>query len=139
MPLLVALRAMFIVYAQTGMVLWWLYRWLPEPVMCAQKPHTPLGPSRHFVTRLALFFSIDAFAGGLVVNSLLYLWLMQRFGRSLGAAGRFFFCTSLFSAMFQPAAVPLSREISQRNTVVFMHIPSGLCLVTAAFAWTRSA
>jgi hypothetical protein len=44
----------------------------------------PLGPSRGIVIRLALLFSVDAFAGGLVVNALLSLWLMQRFGARPG-------------------------------------------------------
>ena len=39
----------------------------------------PLGPSRRVVLKLAALFSVDAFAGGLVLNSLMSLWLMQRF------------------------------------------------------------
>jgi len=36
-------------------------------------------------------FSLDAFAGGLLINTLLALWLFERFGLSLVAAGSFFF------------------------------------------------
>jgi len=43
----------------------------------------PLGPSRGIVVKLAALFSVDAFAGGLVVNSLLALWLFERFELSL--------------------------------------------------------
>jgi len=39
------------------------------------------------VWRLAGLFSLDSFAGGLIVNSLLALWLFERFGMSLTAAG----------------------------------------------------
>jgi MFS family permease len=102
--------------------------------MGTHQSKTPLGPSRRIVTRLALLFSVDAFAGGLVVNSLLSLWLMQRFGLSLGAAGQFFFCTGLLSAMSQLAAVPLSCKIGLLNTMVLTHIPSSLCLIAAALA-----
>ncbi len=131
---LAALRAMFIVYALVGAALWLLYRRLPERSSSAGSRGVPLGPSRGIVTRLALLFSVDAFAGGLLVNSLLSLWLMQRFGLSLGAAGQFFFWAGLLSAGSQLAAVPLARRIGLLNTMVFTHIPASLCLIAAAFA-----
>jgi MFS family permease len=134
LSLLAALRAMFGVYALVGVALWFLYRRLPEPQPQDRSRSASLGPSRGIVTRLALLFSVDAFAGGLVVNSLLSLWLMQRFGLSLGAAGQFFFWAGLLTAGSQLAAVPLARKIGLLNTMVFTHIPSSLCLIAAAFA-----
>ena len=87
-----AMRGMFVVYGLTGLVIWLLYRRLPEtPAHERTTPPTPLGPSRGIVIRLAALFSLDAFAGGLVVNTLLALWLFERFGLSLAAAGAFFF------------------------------------------------
>ncbi|MDN0076777.1 MFS transporter [Crenobacter sp. SG2303] len=130
---LAALRAMFVVYALTGGAIWLLYRRLPAPSASSHAASAPLGPSRRIVIRLALLFSVDAFAGGLVVNSLLSLWLMQRFGLSLGAAGGFFFWAGLLSAGSQLAAAPLSRKIGLLNTMVFTHIPASLCLIAAAF------
>lgn len=124
---------MFVLYALTGVALWLLYLHLPRPSATTRAPSAPLGPSRGIVTRLALLFSVDAFAGGLVVNALLSLWLMQRFGLSLGAAGRFFFWAGLLSAGSQLVAVPLSRKIGLLNTMVFTHIPASLCLIAAAF------
>lgn len=59
---------------------------------------------------------------------------MQRFGLSVAAAGRFFFCAGLLSAGSQLAATPLSRRIGLLNTMVFTHIPSSVCLIGAAFA-----
>ncbi|MHB9837524.1 MFS transporter [Paraburkholderia terrae] len=131
---LTAMRAMFIVYSTTGFIVWVLYRYLPAPHLTADRTHVPLGPSRAIVTRLALLFSVDAFAGGLLVNSLLTLWLIQRFGLSLGAAGQFFFWAGLLSAGSQLAAAPLSRRIGLLNTMVFTHIPSSVCLIAAAFS-----
>ena len=131
--LLAGMRAMFVLYALTGGVLWLLYLRLPRPCASTRAVSAPLGPSRRIVTRLALLFSVDAFAGGLVVNSLLSLWLMQRFSLSLGAAGRFFFWAGLLTACSQLAAVPLARKIGLLNTMVFTHIPASLCLIAAAF------
>jgi MFS family permease len=129
-----AIRVMFVVYATAGFAILLLYRHLPVRVRSTDTPRAALGPSRGIVIRLALLFSVDAFAGGLLVNSLLTLWLIQRFGISLGAAGQFFFWAGLLSAGSQLAAAPLSRRIGLLNTMVFTHIPSSVCLIAAAFS-----
>ncbi|RZF29173.1 MFS transporter [Paraburkholderia sp. UYCP14C] len=131
---LFAIRGMFNVYALTGLAVFLLYRRLPEREAHTAATPTPLGPSRGIVIRLALLFSVDAFAGGLLVNSLLALWLIQRFGLSLAAAGQFFFWAGMLSAGSQLVAAPLSRRIGLLNTMVFTHIPSSLCLIAAAFS-----
>ena len=134
LSMLEALRLMFVLYAAVGVVVWLLYLRLPEARADEQKPAVPLGPSRGIVWRLAALFSVDSFAGGLVLNSLLALWLFERFGMSLSTAGAFFFWTGLLSAWSQLAAGPLARRIGMINTMVFTHIPSSLCLIGAALA-----
>ena len=127
-----ALRAMFLLYAAVGGVVALLYRGLPAaPVHAAARP-APLGPSRAIVLRLAALFSVDAFAGGLVVNALLSLWLFQRFGLGLAQAGAYFFWSGLLAAGSQLAAPLLARRIGLINTMVFTHIPANLCLIGAA-------
>ncbi|WP_043367087.1 MFS transporter [Cupriavidus sp. WS] len=128
------MRLMFVVYALTGIALWALYARLPAPHPHSTSTAAPLGPSRRIVIRLAMLFSVDAFASGLVVNALLSLWLMQRFGMSPGAAGQFFFWAGLLTTASQLAAVPLARKIGLLNTMVFTHIPSSAFLIAAAFA-----
>jgi len=127
-----ALQAMFLVYGAVGVLVWFLYRGLPA--LEAQTSEAPLGPSRGIVVRLAALFSVDSFAGGLLINALLALWLFERFGMSLTAAGVFFFWTGFFGAVSQLAAPPLARRIGLINTMVFTHIPASLCLIGAAFA-----
>ena len=134
MSMVDALRCMFVLYAVVGVAVWMLYLRMPEPHAETEKPAAPLGPSRGIVWRLAALFSVDSFAGGLVLNSLLALWLFQRFGMSLAAAGAFFFWTGLLAACSQLAAGPLARRIGMINTMVFTHIPSSLCLIGAALA-----
>ena len=130
-----ALRAMFVFYAGIGLVIWLLYRRLPLPSIGDKQSATaPLGPSRGVVVKLAALFSVDSFAGGLVLNSLVSLWLMQRFDLTLASAGAFFFWTGLLSAASQLAAPWLARRIGLLNTMVFTHIPANLCLVAAALA-----
>jgi MFS family permease len=82
---------------------------------------------------LAALFSIDAFGGGLIVQSMLALWLFQRHGVSLGEAGTIFFFTSLLSAVSFLVAVRIADRIGLVNTMVFTHIPANLCLVAIPF------
>jgi len=133
-PMLDALRMMFVLYALVGIAVWLLYRELPQPKKAEQQPVAALTHSRAIVWRLAGLFSIDSFAGGLTLNSLLALWLFQRFDMSLGAAGAFFFWTGAFAAVSQLAAAPLAKRIGLINTMVFTHIPSSVFLIAAAFA-----
>jgi MFS family permease len=133
--LLEALRAMFLVYAAIGAATWALYLRLPQPPRGDEsKPRSSLGPSRGIVLRLAALFSIDSFAGGLVINALLALWLFECFDMSITGAGAFFFWVGLLSAVSQLAAPALARRIGLVNTMVFTHIPASLCLIGAAWA-----
>jgi MFS family permease len=138
-PVASALRAMFVLYGLIGAAVWWLYAAEPH---AADNPDTPpqapssLGPSRPVVLRLAALFSVDSFAGGLVLNALLSLWLLQRFGLSLAQAGSFFFVTGLLSAASQFAAPAVAARYGLLNTMVFTHIPANVCLVLAACAPT---
>jgi MFS family permease len=130
-----SLKAMFVAYAVLGVLGGFVYARIP-PRRLDAAPAAPLGPSRGIVYRLAALFSVDAFAGGFVVQSLLALWLFERFDMSLGAASLFFFWTGVLSAFSFPVAAWIGARIGLVNTMVFTHIPSSLCLIGAAFAPT---
>lgn len=127
-----ALRAMFIGYALAGGLIWWLYRGLPTGGAEVSAAPTPLSTSRPAVIRLAALFSLDAFAGGLLVNALLALWLFERHAMSLAAAAAFFFWAGLLAAASQLLAPLVARRIGLLATMVFTHIPANICLVLAA-------
>ena len=129
-----AFRFMFVLYGIIGGVVWLLYRRLPQPTAEATVPPMPLGPSRRIVIKLAALFSVDAFAGGLVINSLMALWLFQRFDVSLASAGIFFFWAGLLTAFSQLAAPWVARRVGLINTMVFTHIPANVCLILAAIS-----
>jgi MFS family permease len=131
-----ALKLMFVLYGAIGVAVGLIYARFPRAPAEAEKPPAPLGPSRATVWKLAGLFSVDSFAGGFIINSLLALWLFERFSLSLTAAGAFFFWTGLLSAVSQLAAAPLARRIGLVNTMVFTHLPANLCLIAAAFAPT---
>ncbi len=129
-----ALRAMFFLYGLIGFAVWSLYRKLPRPASQSHAAPAALDQSKAVVMKLAALFSVDSFAGGLVVNSLLALWLFQKFGLSLAAAGAFFFGSGLLGAASQLAAPRLAKRIGLINTMVFTHIPASMCLIAAAFS-----
>jgi len=130
---LTAMQGMFVMYAGLGVAARALYAHIPKqalPVIGAKT--SVLGPSRKIVFKLAALFSLDAFAGGFVVQSLLALWLFERFQLSLAAAGVFFFCTGLLAAFSYPVAARLTKRFGLINTMVFTHIPSSIALMLAA-------
>jgi len=131
-----ALKLMFVLYGAIGIAVGAIYARFPAAPADVEKPPVPLGPSKATVWKLAGLFSVDSFAGGFIINSLLALWLFERFQMSLTAAGAFFFWTGLLSAVSQLAAAPLARRIGLVNTMVFTHLPANFCLIAAAFAPT---
>src|SRR6185503_11202771 len=86
-----ALKVMFLAYAALGAMGAVVYRGLRPQPSGADRVRAPLGVSRGIVFKLAALFSIDAFAGGFVVQSLLALWLFERFDLSLEVASVIFF------------------------------------------------
>ncbi len=129
-----ALKAMFYFYAALGLLAAAIYRYLPHAQPHDVASRVALGPSKGIVYRLAALFSLDAFAGGFAVQSLVALWLFERFGLSLAAASLFFFWSNVLAAFSYPVAARLSRRFGLVNTMVFTHIPSSLCLILAAFS-----
>jgi predicted MFS family arabinose efflux permease len=129
----VLMSGAFAVYGLLGLAALALYLRLP-PASVDVAPQAPLGPSRRRVLVLAALFSLDAFGGGFLVQSLLALWLVSRFDLSLATTGTLFFCWGLLAAVSQLAAPPLARRIGLIGTMVFTHIPANLALVAAAFA-----
>jgi MFS family permease len=131
---LAAFRLMFYVYAALGLAAAVVYLRLPHARAEPSRPAAPLGPSRHVVYKLAALFSLDAFAGGFIVQSLLALWLFERFALSVATASLFFFWSGVLSAFSYPVAARLANRVGLVNTMVFTHIPSSICLIAAAFS-----
>ena len=129
-----AIQAMFLLYAAAGLGVLALYRGLsPALEPAGEVPRAPLGASKHRVYKLAAVFSIDAFGGGFAVQSLLALWLYQRFGLTVAEAGTLFLCTSLLGAFSQLAASWVAARIGLVNTMVFTHLPANLLFILVPF------
>ena len=88
----------------------------------------PLGRSRGIVLRLSALFSLDAFAGGFVVQSLLALFFALRYGVPLASLAALFFAANTLSALSFLVAARLARRFGLLNTMVFTHLPSNVLL-----------
>ena len=129
-----ALQAMFVAYAALAVAAALVYRGLPRAIEGEERrPPAPLTRSRRRVYALAALFSLDAFAGGLIVQSMVALWLFQRHDVALSEAGVIFFLTSILSAISYLLAVRIAARVGLVNTMVFTHIPANVCLVAIPF------
>src|SRR5215831_12452666 len=129
-----ALQAMFVLYGLIGLGAAWIYRKLPTRVAAQEHtPAAPLGPSKKIVFTLAGLFSLDAFGGGFIVQSMLALWLFERFELSVATAATIFFWTGVLSALSYLVAVRIANRIGLLYTMVFTHLPSSILLIMTPF------
>jgi MFS family permease len=129
-----AVQGMFLLYGALGVASLMIYRALPaqlESELGAQR--TPLGKSKRMVFKLAALFSLDSFAGGFAVQSLLALWLFERFQLSVTAAGTIFFWVGILSALSQLFSARVAARFGLINTMVFTHLPSSVFLILVPF------
>lgn len=134
-PMLTAMQAMFVLYALLAGVSAWIYRGLPRAMAAdAQAPlAAPLVHARKRVYTLAALFSLDAFGGGFVVQSMVALWLYRTYSLSAAVAGSLFFWAGVLTAFSYLAAARIAQRWGLVNTMVFTHLPSSLCLVAIPF------
>lgn len=129
-----AVQAMFILYGALGAVSLLLYRRLaPRVEVEPEARPTPLGKSKRMVFKLAALFSLDAFAGGFAVQSLLALWLFERFDLSVAATATIFFWVGVLSALSQLASARVAARFGLINTMVFTHLPANVFLILVPF------
>jgi MFS family permease len=90
--------------------------------------------SRSTVQRLAALFSIDAFAGGFIVQSFIVFWFGRQFGADAALMGLVFFGVGLLQAASSVIAGWLGARIGLLNTMVFSHLPSNVLLALIPLA-----
>jgi MFS family permease len=129
-----AVQAMFVIYGLSALLALALYRRLDSARSLGDENRAaPLGESKNIVYRLAALFSLDAFAGGFAIQSLLALWLFLRFDLSVEATGTIFFWMGMLAAASFLAAPAVARRFGLVNTMVFTHLPANVFCVIAAF------
>jgi MFS family permease len=131
---LTADRLVLLAYAGVGIVLVPLFLAVSPavevpPVDTSIARRLGLHKSRGIVFRLAALFSIDAFAGGFVIQSLIAFWFHSRFGVPEPVLGAIFFGANILAAISALAAAGIARRIGLINTMVFTHLPSNVLLI----------
>jgi predicted MFS family arabinose efflux permease len=103
----------------------------PEKVKPPGDPRSLFGlhSSRGVVFRLAGLFSLDAFAGGFVIQSLMAYWFHVRFGADPVMLGSIFFGANILAGISALSASWFARRIGLINTMVFTHLPSNVLLM----------
>jgi len=136
-------RAIVLGYAGVGLLLSLLFSRLTpaveigagEPAQTAKttedsatRPFLGLRSSRNVVLKLAGLFSVDAFAGGFVVQSLVAYWFNLKFGVEPGVLGAIFLGANLLAGVSALSAAWIAGRIGLINTMVFTHLPSNVLL-----------
>jgi len=88
-----------------------------------------LGPSRRAVLRLASLFSLDALAGGFVVQAFVAYWFHHRFGVAPAALGGIFFGANLLAGLSALSASWIAARLGLLRTMVLTHLPSNVLLL----------
>ena len=88
-----------------------------------------LGESKGIILKLSSLFALDAFGGGLVVQSLIVLWFERKFGVQPAVLGAIFFGANVFAGFSALAASKVAARFGLINTMVFTHIPSNILLM----------
>lgn len=131
-----AYRVVLVGYVAGGFVLSVLFTLLSRAIEAVSTPGTSpvrrvlgLHRSGTVVRRLSALFSVDAFAGGLIVQSMIAYWFHLKFGIEAGLIGSIFFGTNVLAGISALSAAWLARRIGLINTMVFTHVPSNILLI----------
>jgi MFS family permease len=131
-------RDIFLAYAALGLVLAILFLRLSPaseigPQETAPRPagrlFMGLHRSRRIVLKLSALFALDAFAGGLIPQSLMVLWFKFRFDADVATLGLIFSAANTLAGFSALAAAALARRFGLINTMVFSHVPSNVLLI----------
>jgi MFS family permease len=105
----------------------------PPVIDPGQRRLLGLHRSQKVVLRLAALFSLDAFAGGFVVQSLMALWFNQKFGVEPAVLGAIFFRANVLAGISVLSAAWVASKIGLIKTMVFTHLPSNILLILVPF------
>jgi MFS family permease len=133
-PVLESYRVVLIGYAAGGFLLFLLFLNLTKSIEVDRSRDTTrrvlgLHQSRNIVFKLSSLFALDAFAGALLVQSLMVFWFHVRFGADAGTLGSIFFGANILAGISALLAVRIANRFGLINTMVFTHIPSNILLI----------
>ncbi len=81
------------------------------------------------IFKLSALFSIDAFAGGFVLQSIVAYWFHVRYDVQPALLGSIFFGANILAGLSALSAAWVASKIGLIRTMVFTHIPSNILLI----------
>lgn len=130
-----AISLSFWAYAVVGAVLLTIYLTQARSARGTTRPATGrLGPSRRTVRDMTILFALDSAGGGLVLTSLIGVWLNRRFGFDLAQIGFALASMALMSAASSLLASRLVARFGAVHTMVVTHAPAQVLMLLTAFA-----
>jgi MFS family permease len=135
-----AYRPLFALYAVIGLANFLIFLTLSERVELAHveggRRFIGIHRSTGTVAKLSALFGLDAFAGGLVVQSIVAYWFFLRWGLQISDLAVIFFWVGILSGLSLLAAGWLAQRFGLLNTMVFTHLPSNVLLMLVPLAPT---
>jgi MFS family permease len=128
-------RALFAGFLAAGAVQVAAYAAL-TPLVPGARPTARAVTSTPLIRRMAALFSLDSFAGGFVLQSLVAYFLHVRFDLGLEPLGRVFFVAQGLTAVSLLLAPRLARGFGLLPTMVVTHLISNVMLIAIAAAPT---
>jgi MFS family permease len=128
-------RTVVIVYTVLGVLLLFFNLALSPGIEVRETPAPSaqrrfgLHRSRGVVMQLAALFALDAFGGGLIIQSLIAYWFTMRFDAGPAALGVIFFGVNLLGGISTLIAARVAARFGLINTMVWTHIPSNVLLM----------
>ena len=131
---LTVFRSLYLVYGLVGLLLFIFYRMLgniestnagPKRLGLARMMPKP----RRDLTKLSVFFSVDAFGGGFVSQSILSFWFYLAYNVSLANLGIIFLAANVITAISTFGASLIAEKLGNLRTMVYTHLLSNVFLV----------
>lgn len=132
MNIVTSFKTVFILYVLLNLIALFLYSRLSE--IKFRQEHIKLSDkSKKIITRLSLLFSVDSFAGGFVISSIVSLWFHTKFNLALSIISVIFFVGNSIETVSYYLSGKLAERFGLINTMVFTHIPSSIFLILMPF------
>src|ERR671935_1952982 len=135
-----AYRPLFWLYAAIGLANLLIFVTLSNKVERAhvegERRFIGIHRSTGTVAKLSALFGLDAFAGALVVQSIVSYWFFLRWSLPVADLAVIFFWVGILSGLSLLAAGWVAERFGLLNTMVFSHLPSNVLLMLVPLAPT---
>ena len=90
--------------------------------------------ARRNILTISGLMAVDSFAGGMIFESFLALWMVEKFGSSTAEIGLLLLAAQGLNLVSLSLAPTVDRKLGMLNTLVFTQVGSNLALIAFAFA-----